>query len=88
MNLERLRELAKKKKKIELSLEEITEYELLLSKFEYFIENENLNPIEIETFIKRYREGKTWDKVADETFDMSTDTPRKRIHRALARLKH
>lgn len=41
-----------------------------------------------ETIIKRYIEGKTWEKIATEMFDLTSDTPRKRAYRGLKKLNN
>lgn len=41
-----------------------------------------------ETIIKRYIEGKTWEKIATDMFDLTSDAPRKRASRGLEKLSN
>lgn len=41
-----------------------------------------------ETIIKRYIEGKTWEKIATDMLDLTSDAPRKRAHRGLKKLNN
>ena len=41
-----------------------------------------------ETIIKRYIEGKTWEKIATDMFDITTDAPRKRACRGLKQINN
>lgn len=41
-----------------------------------------------ETIIKRYIEGKTWEKIATDMFDLTSDAPRKRASRGLKKLSN
>ena len=41
-----------------------------------------------ETIIKRYIEGKTWEKIATDMFDLTSDAPRKRASRGLKKINN
>ena len=41
-----------------------------------------------ETIIKRYIEGKTWEKIATDMLDLTSDAPRKRACRGLKKLNN
>ena len=41
-----------------------------------------------ETIIKRYIEGKTWEKIATDMLDLTSDAPRKRAYRGLKKLNN
>lgn len=82
---DRLLELSKTKKKRILTDAEYEEREKLIKQLECFIKNHCRNAIEEETLRKRFIEGLTWEKVADEVSDLTSDAPRKRTKRALLR---
>lgn len=88
MEMKRLFDLSKKQKKTVLTQSEYTERKKLVDEIEAFIKNNCKTAIEEETFRKRYIEGLSWKKVADELLDMTDDAPRKRITRALSRYKN
>lgn len=85
MQSERLFELSKTKKKRILTDAEYEEREKLIEQLEYFMKNHCRNAIEEETLRKRFIEGLSWEKVADEVLDLTSDAPRKRTKRALLR---
>jgi uncharacterized protein YnzC (UPF0291/DUF896 family) len=85
MQSDRLFELSKTKKKRILTDAEYEEREKLIKQLEHFIKNNCRNAIEEETIRKRFVDGLSWEKVADEVMDLTSDAPRKRTKRALLR---
>jgi DNA-directed RNA polymerase sigma subunit (sigma70/sigma32) len=71
-----------------LTPEEETEAETLKAQMKEVINECCRTPIERATIKKRYLEGKTWVKIANELIDLSEDATRKRAYRTLDRLRH
>ena len=71
----------------ELSSDEVLEL-IGLEKELYAALEKCQNMLIRETIIKRYIEGKTWEKIATDMFDITSDAPRKRASRGLKNLSN
>ena len=88
LNTDKLLELERKKNnKNTLSDDELLEL-ADLEKELYSALEKCTSMLAKETIIKRYIEGKTWEKIATDMLDLTSDTPRKRACRALKKLNN
>ena len=88
LNTDKLLELERKRNNgNELSSDEVLE--LIGLEKELYAALESCTSMLIrETIIKRYVEGKTWEKIATDMFDLTSDAPRKRASRGLKKLSN
>ena len=88
LNIDKLFQLERKRNKgNELSSDEVLEL-IGLEKELYSVLERCTNMLIRETIIKRYIEGKTWEKIATDMFDITSDAPRKRACRGLKKLNN
>lgn len=88
LNTDKLLELEKKRNNgNELSSDEVLEL-IGLEKELYAVLERCTSMLIRETIIKRYIEGKTWEKIATDMFDLTSDAPRKRACRGLKKLSN
>ena len=88
LNTDKLLELERKRNNgNKLSSDEVLEL-VNLEKELYSALEKCQNMLIRETIIKRYIEGKTWEKIATDMFDLTSDAPRKRAYRGLKKINN